>query len=83
MLGSLARKQTGFMGEYLISVDHGPAIYLSGKEIEEIVKEDSEVRASSIIPFVKREKYKEQKEYRFIVSIQGYILDKNVSLINN
>ena len=76
MLGSLARKQTGLMGEYLISVDHGPVIYLKEDEIGELVKQDSEVKASSIIPFVKREKYKEQQEYRFIVSIQGHILDK-------
>ena len=75
-LGSFYRNQTGFMGEYLISVNHGPVIYLSGKEIEEIVKEDSELKPASVLPFVKRKKYKEQQEYRFIISIQGHILDK-------
>ena len=76
ILGSFYRKLTGSMGEYLISVDHGPVIYLNEDEIGEVVKADFEVKTSSLIPFVKRERYKEQQEYRFIVRIQGHILDE-------
>ena len=76
LLGSFYRQLTGAMGEYLISVYHGPVVYLNEGEISEIVKVDSGVKESSVIPFVKREKYKEQQEYRFIVSVQGHILDK-------
>lgn len=75
-LGSFYRRLSGVMGEYLIIVDHGPVIYFNENEIGEIVKKDSEVEKSSVLPFVKRVKYKEQREYRFIVSIQGHILDK-------
>ena len=75
-LGSFYRNQSGFMGEYLITIDHGPIIYLDKDEIEEVVRKYSEVKASDIIPFVKRKRYKEQQEYRFIVSIQGHIFDK-------
>ena len=76
ILGSFYRQQSGFMGEYLICVDHGPIIYLDEDKIEEIVREDSQVKGPGVIPFVKRERYKDQQEYRFIVSIQGHILDK-------
>ena len=76
ILGSFYRKLTETMGEHLISVSHGPVIYLDEGEIREIIKGGSEVRPGSIIPFVKREKYKKQQEYRFIVSIQGHILDQ-------
>ena len=76
VLGSIDRKQTGFMGEYLIAIDHGPVIYLNEDEIREVVKKYGEVKGGDVIPFVKREKFKNQREYRFIVSIQGHILDK-------
>ena len=76
MLGSFQRKLTKNMGEYLILVDHGPVIYLDDSEIVEITKKDSEANGANIIPFVKREKYKEQQEYRFLVRVHGLIIDK-------
>ena len=75
-LGSFHRKLTGDMGEYLILIDHGPVIYLNEREIAEITKKDSEANGANIIPFVKREKYKEQQEYRFLVRVHGLIIDK-------
>lgn len=75
-LGSFYRKLTRDMGEYLILVDHGPVIYLNESEIAEITKKDSEANGANIIPFVKREKYKEQQEYRFLVRVHGLIIDK-------
>ena len=77
---SFYKKQLGFTGEYLIFVEHGPVTYLDTDQIAEMVKKDSEAytyfKGINVIPFVKRERYKEQQEYRFIVSIQGHILDK-------
>ncbi|MDE0015151.1 MAG: hypothetical protein OXU51_03115 [Candidatus Poribacteria bacterium] len=75
-LGFFHRKLTGNMGEYLVLVDHGPVIYLNESEIAEITKKDSEANGANIIPFVKREKYKEQQEYRFLVRVHGLIIDK-------
>ncbi|RKU22657.1 hypothetical protein C6500_03930 [Candidatus Poribacteria bacterium] len=75
-LGSFHRKLTAGMGEYLVLVDHGPVIYLDESEIVEVVKEDSEANGANIIPFVKRGKYQEQQEYRFLVRVHGLIIDK-------
>lgn len=75
-LGSFHRKLIGDMGEYLILIDHGPVIYLNEREIAELIKKNSEANGANIIPFVKREKYKEQQEYRFLVRVHGLIIDK-------
>lgn len=69
-------KLPGYNGEYLISVEHGPVVYLNENKIGEIVKRMSDEEQAGIIPFIKREKYKEQQEYRFLVHICGYILDE-------
>lgn len=77
------------IGEHLISVSHGPVIYLNEDEIEEYMNNIPNVEGGSIIPFVKRKKYENQQEYRFVVSVQWHspnedILDLQVSdnLIN-
>ena len=72
------------IGEHLIFVNHGPVIYLDEDEIQEFMNNIPNVKGGSIIPFVKREKYENQQEYRFVVSVQWHsptedILDIQVS----
>ena len=72
------------MGEHLIFVNHGPVIYLDEDKIQEFMNNIPNVKGGSIIPFVKREKYENQQEYRFVVSVQWHsptedILDLAVS----
>ena len=72
------------IGEHLIFVNHGPVIYLNEDKIQEYMNNIPNVEGGSIIPFVKREKYENQQEYRFVVSVQWHspnedILDLQVS----
>ena len=70
IIASHVRKQSEFLGDYLIAVDHGPVIYLDDDKIEKLLNKHSEERSASIVPFVKRKKYKGQREYRFLISVQ-------------
>lgn len=52
--------------------------------IQEFMNNIPNVEGGSIIPFVKRQKYKNQQEYRFVISVQWHsstedILDLQVS----
>ena len=72
------------IGEHLIFINHGPVIYLDKNEIQEFMDNIPNVKGGSVIPFVKREKYENQQEYRFVVSVQWHsptedILDLQVS----
>ena len=72
------------IGEHLIFVNHGPIIYLDEDKIQEFMNNIPNVEGGSIIPFVKRKKYENQQEYRFVVSVQWHsptedILDLQVS----
>ena len=44
---------------------------------ERLLNNYSEEHSGSIIPFVKRKKYKEQQEYRFVVSVQFHSPNKD------
>ena len=77
MLASARRRQSKAMGEYLIFVSHGPVIYLSKNKIDRLLKNLPERRRGSIIPFVKRNKYKEQQEYRFVIGVQFHSPNEN------
>ena len=77
ILASFSRKQNEFLGDSLIAVDHGPVIYLDDDKIERLLNNYSEERSGSIVPFVKRKKYKEQQEYRFVVSVQFHSPNKD------
>ena len=72
------------IGEHLIFVNHGPVIYLDEGKIQEFLNTIPNVKGGAIIPFVKRKKYENQQEYRFVVSVQWHspnedILDLQVS----
>ena len=77
ILASFSRKQNEFLGDSLIAVDHGPVIYLDDDKIERLLNNYSEEHSGSIVPFVKRKKYKEQQEYRFVVSVQFHSPNKD------
>ena len=70
ILASFSRRQSGVMDDSLIFVNHGPVIYLDDDKIEKLLNNPPEENGGSIIPFVKRKKYKEQQEYRFLISVQ-------------
>ena len=70
IIASAMRKQSEFLGNHLITVNHGPVIYLDTDKIERLLNKYSEEHSGSIVPFVKRKMYKEQKEYRFLISVQ-------------
>ena len=72
------------IGKHLIFVNHGPVIYLDEDKIQKFMNNIPNVEDGSIIPFVKRKEYKNQQEYRFVVSVQWHsptedILDLQVS----
>lgn len=67
-----------FKEKHLISVDHGPIIYLSDDKIQEVLNKIPNVYVGSIIPFVKQEKYENQQEYRFVVSVQWHRQTENI-----
>ena len=77
ILASFTRKQRDFLGESLIAVDHGPVIYLDDEKRERLLNDYSEEHSGSIIPFVKHKKYKEQQEYKFVVSVQFHSPNKD------
>ena len=77
ILASFSRKQNEFLGDSLIAVDHGPVIYVDDDKIERLLNNYSEEHSGSIVPFVKRKKYKEQREYRFLVSVQFHSPNKD------
>ncbi|MYK25306.1 hypothetical protein F4054_23940 [Candidatus Poribacteria bacterium] len=84
MKREILEKQGGFFGEHLIFVNHGTVIYLDEDRIQELMINIPNLEAGGIIPFVKREQYKNQQEYRFVVSVQWHsppedILDIQVS----
>ena len=76
ILASFSRKQNDFLGDALITVDHGPIIYLDEDKRQKLLN-DYEEYSGSIIPFVKRKKYKEQQEYRFVGSVQFHSPNKD------
>lgn len=80
----ILEKQVGFLGKHFVFVNHGPVIYLDEDKIQKSMNNIPNVEGGSIIPFVKRKKYKNQQEYRFVVSVQWHsptedILDLQVS----
>ena len=77
LIDSILGKQSRDMADYLISVNHGPVIYLDEDEIEKFINNIPKGNGAAIIPFVKRRKYKEQQEYRFVVSINCYSPNKD------
>ena len=76
-LALFGRKQREFLGDYLVDVNHGPVIYLDDIQIETLFNNYSEEHRGSLIPFVKRKMYKEQKEYRFVVSVRFHNPNKD------
>ena len=72
VLDSFARRQSGVMGDFLISVSHGPVIYLHNEKRERLLNNPPGENGGSIVPFVKPKKYKEQQEYRFLVSVEHH-----------
>ncbi len=58
--------------DYLISVNHGPVIYLGEGEIAESINSAPTRSSGAIIPFLKRKKYEEQQEYRFIIRVRHH-----------
>ncbi len=64
------------LGDRLVFVDHGPVKYAD--RIEEYITSFPEEHHGYIIPFVKRSKYADQSEYRFLVYIQFYSPNEEV-----
>ena len=58
------------MGEYLITVDHGPVVYLSEERIEMAMNRVAGTDSEEILPFLERTKYEGQHEYRFVIGVQ-------------
>ena len=77
ILASFSRRECGFMGNLLIFINHGPVIYLEEGKRERLLNNPPEERDGSIVPFVKPKKYKEQQEYRFVVSVQFHSPNKS------
>ena len=77
ILTSFSRRESEFMGNFLIYVNHGPVIYLDDDKIERLLSNPPGENGGSIVPFVKRKKYKEQQEYRFLVSVQFHSPNKD------
>ena len=72
ILDSFTRMQSRVMGNSLIFVSHGPVIYLDNEKRERLLNNPPRENAGSVVPFVKLKKYKEQQEYRFLVSVQHH-----------
>ena len=66
---ALARHKEGPDG-YSIFIDHGPVLYLESKNIAPFIAGIPKFREGEFLPFVKQIEYEEQKEYRFVTSIQ-------------
>lgn len=78
MKKEILEKQGGLIGEHLIFVDHGPVIYLNEDKIEEYMNNIPKGEGGNIIPFVKRKKYENQQEYRFVISVQWHSPNKDI-----
>ena len=63
--------------DFLISVNHGPVIYLEEDEIEESKNNVPKGHGGDIIPFLKRKKYEEQQEYRFVIRVRYHSPNKD------
>ena len=72
-----SRKQSEFLGDYQVDVNHGPVIYLEDNQIETLFNNYSEEHRGSLVPFVKRKRYREQQEYRFVVSVRFHSPNKD------
>ena len=68
-LASAHSQATKPLGDYSIFVNHGFVIYLDDREIETFMVDLPNEVAADFLPFVKRKKYKEQQEYRFLISV--------------
>ena len=77
ILTSFSRRECGLMGNLLIFVNHGPVIYLEAGTRARLLNNPPEERGGSIVPFVKLKKYREQQEYRFVVSVQFHSPNKD------
>ena len=75
----LGEQSSGEQGkvDYLISVNHGPVIYLAEDEIEESIINVQKGSSGAIIPFLKRKKYEEQQEYRFVIRVRCHSPNEN------
>ena len=56
-------------GNYEIFVEHGSVIYLDEEKIERAMRDLFYDQRGYILPFVKRDLYQEQKEYRFLIRV--------------
>lgn len=77
LITSALKKQDAVIGEHLIFVNHGPVIYLNEDKIVELMNSVPEGDSGNYIPFVKRKKYEDQQEYRFIVDFQLHSPNKD------
>ena len=82
MKRDVLEKQGGFLGEHFIFVNHVPVIYFDEYKdeykIQEFMNNISKVEGGSIIPFVKRKKYKTHQEYRMVVNVQWHSTTEDI-----
>ena len=76
MITHFLKKNNMALGDHTIFVDHGPVRYTD--RIEEYITSFPKEYRGDIIPFVKRSKYADQSEYRFLVCIQFYSPNEEV-----
>ncbi len=74
---TILTKQSKSLGDYFVTVDHGPVIYLDDDKIERLFNDYSKQHWGSIVPFVKRKEYNKQREYRFLISVQSHSPNQN------
>ena len=77
-LGGQRRKRVDF----LVSVNHGPVIYLEEDEIKKTINNVPDDHGGAIVPFLKRKKYKEQREYRFVIRVRYHSPNKDNFYLN-
>ncbi len=65
----LIRNKGWVTDDYIISVNHGPVIYLEEDQRQEFINDVSEGSSVPFVPFIKDKKYEKQREYRFLVSV--------------
>lgn len=76
MITHFLKKNNTALEDHTIFVDHGPIKYTD--RIEEYITSFPKKHRGDIIPFVKRKKYSDQSEYRFLVHIQFYSPNEEV-----
>ena len=57
------------IGELVVWVYHGPVFY--SDNAEELIDSFDELHRAAVVPFLKRQKFAWQKEYRFTVTTNG------------